>query len=146
MIKYLIFVLSLACTTAFADVHVEASCFTLDARAMSKKMVYFVLQSYYDDEIGKEIGAFVRYGESKESIPLVFENKIDTDTDDPGLGNFELQRLEILNGRVTGRYTLVQTGAGNRQGRYIDYKNFKTKKTLLFQRHGGVEDCDFPSN
>jgi hypothetical protein len=130
----LLLVAALAATGwARADVEVEDTCWVHTSPGKSDRATKFVLRTYRDTALGKEIGAVVQYAGSRETIPVVFTQFVETDPDEPGLGNYELTRVEVLNGRVSGEYVFFQTGAGIRQGRGVAYRKSKTSKPVLFQ-------------
>jgi hypothetical protein len=145
MIKsILIAVALLASGTAAAEIKAVTSCYDGDSRPNSKVRAHLAVRTYIDTETNKEIGAFAQYNRSKSSIPLVFVKLVPTDTDSPELGNYELTRVEVVDKKVTGEYVFVQTGAGNRQGRYVTYKSAKYPKPILLQQ--GYENdprCQF---
>lgn len=135
---------SLSCffgLSANAEVGINISCFVHQTSSVPAKFIKFTLRSYFDNDIKKEIGGFIRYESKKHEIPIVFEKHVETDKDNPGLGNFENHWLEIFEGKVTGRYVLIQTGGGNRQGQYIDYYPSNSKKVMAFQKYGNDNDC-----
>lgn len=119
--------------TAAAEIKSETFCYSGDSRANSQVHLRLAVRAYTDTENNKEIGAFAQYNGAKESIPLVFVKYIPTDVDSPGLGNYELTRVEVVGRKVTGEYVFVQTGAGIRQGRYVTYKSAKYPKPILLQ-------------
>ena len=134
----------LASGTAVAEIKVQTSCYVGDSRPNSKVNLDLAVRTYTDTVTNKEIGAFAQYNKAKSSIPLVFVKFVPTDTDSPDLGNYELTRVEVVNKKVTGEYVFVQTGAGNRQGRYVTYKSAKYPKPILLQQ--GYENdprCQF---
>ena len=90
--------------------------------------------------MGREVGAFVKYS-NKKFIPLVFDKRIETDVENPELGNYELQRLEISEGKVTVSYIFMQTGAGNKQGSFLKYRNLKTKNVYTLFNLGAINSC-----
>ncbi|WP_444845304.1 hypothetical protein [Duganella caerulea] len=124
----------LASGTAAAEIKSETSCYSGDSRPGSKVHLSLAVRIYTDTENNKEIGAFAQYNGAKTSIPLVFVKYVPTDTDEPGLGNYELTRVEVVDKKVTGEYVFVQTGAGIRQGRYVTYKSAKYPKPILLQK------------
>jgi len=126
---------------ARADVQSDTACYVHVPHDEVSKHIRFVVRSYFDNDLKKEIGAFVQYNGSKEIIPLVFTKYVATDTDSPGLGNYEISRIEINNKKVTGEYIFYQTGAGHTQGKYVKYINEKTGKTTSFME----TDADDPS-
>lgn len=124
----------LASGTAAAEIKAVTLCYDGDSRPNSKVHVHLAVRTYTDTETNKEIGAFAQYNNSKESIPLVFVKFVPTDTDSPDLGNYELTRVEVVDKKVTGEYVFVQTGAGNRQGRYVTYKSARHPRPVLLQQ------------
>lgn len=136
----------LASGTTAAEIQVQTSCYAGDSRPNSKVHIELAVLTYTDTTTKKEIAAFAQYNGAKSSIPLVFHKFVATDTDSPGLGNYELTRVEVVDKKVTGEYIFVQTGAGNRQGRYVTYKSAKFRKPILLQRSSGDGDLDCKFN
>ena len=127
---------------ARADVQSETSCYSYSPRPNEHtKPIQFALRTYVDTDLKKEIGAFVQYNGSKDIIPLVFSKFVPTDTEDPGLGNYEIYRTEIVDKKITGEYMFAQTGAGNKQGKYAKYTNFRTGKQISLQ-YSSAEGTD----
>jgi hypothetical protein len=125
---------------AQADVKVETVCYGSQLRDHSAGYYGLLLRTYYDEDLKREIGAFVQYNK-KSFIPVVFEKIIKTDQNDPELGNFELRRTEIINGKETGVYLLIQSGAGVKQGSYLEYRSKKTNESSRFFEIGREVDC-----
>lgn len=136
---FILTVALLSGTAVAAEVRLETLCYVRVPPGKDSKPIRMVFRSYYDQELKKEIGSFVQYNESKEIIPLMFEKFVNTDADSPELGNYEISRIEIINKKIAGEYTFVQTGAGHLQGRYVKYTNAKTGKSVTFQ-HTGDDD------
>jgi hypothetical protein len=69
---------------AKADVQSEISCYGYVPHSNNhvSKPITFVLHTYVDTDLKKEIGAFVQYNRSTDIIPLVFSKYVPTDTDD----------------------------------------------------------------
>jgi hypothetical protein len=145
MIKLLCMALALlASGTAAAEIEAQTTCYAGDSRPNSKVHAHLAVRTYTDTDTHKEIGAFAQYNHAKSSIALVFVKLVPTDTDSPGLGNYELTRLEVVGTKVTGEYVFVQTGAGIRQGRYVTYKSAKFPKPILLQKTSDDSgDCKF---
>jgi hypothetical protein len=123
----------LGASVAHAEVLVEKSCWSHAARGGSDKSIDFTLQTYRDTELDKEVGGFVRYLGSKETIPVAFKNFVRTDMDeDPEAGNYELTRVEIIDGKIGGEYVFAQVGFGIKQGRMVSYRKSKTAKPITF--------------
>lgn len=135
----------LASGTTAAEIQTVTSCYVGDSRPNSKVNVHLAVRTYTDTETQKEIGAFAQYNRAKSSIPLVFIKFVPTDTDSPGLGNYEFTRVEVVDKKVTGEYVFIQTGAGNRQGRLVKYKSAKFPKPIVLQ-HTGEDDRDCKFN
>ena len=105
-------------------------------KGKSSKLLQLAVRTYEDKDLKKEVGTFVQYNSSKEIIPVVFTKYTRTDTDSPGLGNYEISRVEVSDGKVNGEYFFVQTGAGSTQGRYVKYTNLKTGRSTIFMHTG----------
>lgn len=135
----------LASGTAAAEIQAVTSCYAGDSRSNSKATLRLAVRTYTDTETQKEIGAFAQYDGAKSSIPLVFVKLVATDTDSPGLGNYELTRVEVVGKKLTGEYVFTQTGAGNRQGRFVKYKSARFPKPIVLQ-HTGEDDRDCKFN
>jgi len=130
----LLFAAALAATGwAHAAVEIEDTCWVHTSRGKGDRNAKFVLRTYKDTGLGKEIGALVQYAGSRETIPLVFTKYVETDPDEPALGNYELTRVEVLDGRIGGEYVFFQEGAGIRQGRGVAYRKTKTSKPVWFE-------------
>jgi hypothetical protein len=138
----------LGTSIAHAEVKVEESCWTHAARDGSDKRIQFVLKAYTDTDLGKEIGAFVQYVGSKDTIPVVFTNFVRTDMeDDPDAGNYELTRVEVIDGKIGGDYVFAQVGSGIRQGKMVTYRKSKNAKPITFYRSSdGEGGCGFKLN
>ncbi|GGC06369.1 hypothetical protein [Pseudoduganella buxea] len=140
MIRYLIVAAALYGTTnAQAEIHVETECYVRVPAGKDSKPTRMAFRRYVDQDLKKEVGAFVQHDGSTEIIPLVLARHVSTDTDSPGLGNYEATRTGIVGKKPAGEYTFVQTGAGNTQGKYVRYTNAKTGKAVVFQ-HTGDDD------
>ncbi len=147
MIRYLIIAAALfgGAATAQAEIQAETECYVRVPPGKDAKPIRMVFRRYVDQDLKKEVGAFVQYNSSTEIIPLVFAKHASTDTDSPGLGNYEDTRTEIVGKKPAGEYTFVQTGAGNTQGKYVRYTSAKTGKAVVFQ-HTGDDDSSCKVN
>ena len=130
----------LSINTSQANVNVETVCYGIQPKDHSTEYYGLLMRTYYDTDLQREIGAFVQYNK-KSFIPLVFERITKTDRNDPELGNFELRRTEIINGQATGVYRLIQSGAGVKQGKYLEYRNKKTSESATFFEIGEEGTC-----
>jgi len=126
---------------AKAEVHSTTSCYSTVPPGKSGKPIRLALRIYFDQELKKEVGAFVQYNGSQENIPLVLTKYVSTDTDSPELGNYEISRIAIGDKQVAGEYVFVQSGAGITQGKFVKYKNAKTGKAVTFQSSGDDPFC-----
>ncbi len=146
MIRYLIVAAVLSgTTTAHAQIQPETECYVRVPPGKDSKPIRMVFRRYIDQNLKKEVGAFVQYDSATQIIPLVFAKHVGTDTDSAGLGNYEDTRTEIVGKMPAGEYTFVQTGAGNTQGKYVRYTSAKTGKTVVFQ-HTGDDDSSCKVN
>lgn len=112
---YLIyFALISSINSSQAEVKTKTICYGYQPKNRSAEYYSVLLRTYYDTELQREIGSFVQYNKNS-SIPLVFDKNINADPDNPELGNFEIRRLEILDGQITGTYLLVQKWRGSQK-------------------------------
>lgn len=103
--------------------------------------IYLFIRTYFDNALGIEVGAIAKYRSSKSYIPLVFLDKREADIESPALGNFIVRRLELAGGKSTGEYDLIKTGAGTRQGTYLEYISYKDKRKVVFSPQDDLGDC-----
>lgn len=108
----------------------------------ARNHIKLALRTYVDTALQKEVGVFVQYNGSKESIPLVRKTYRRLDTDSPGLANDEITRIEIADGKIAGEYVFSQTGAGNKQGKSVTYRKAATAKPIEFMYSGDDDDPD----
>jgi len=138
----LLAIVTFSCGIVRADVQSETACYVYVPRDSSSKPIKLALRTYVDKDLKKEVGAFVQYNASKETIPLVFTKYVSTDTDSPNLGNYEISRVEIVDKKIAGEYVFIQSGAGNTQGKYVVYTKSKTGKKITFMYTGDNHaDC-----
>ncbi len=136
MIRYLTIAALFVTATAQAQIQVETECYVRVPPGKDSKPVRMVFRRYVDPDLKKEVGSFVQYNGSTQFIPLVLVKHISTDSDSPGLSNYEDTRTEIVNGKTAGEYTFVQTGGGNRQGKYVRYTSAKAGKASSSSTRG----------
>lgn len=138
----------LGASIAHAEVKVEESCWTHPARGRSDKRIQFILKAYTDTDLSREVGAFVQYVGSKDMIPLVFTNFVKTDMEEnPDAGNYEITRVEVINGKISDEYVFSQVGLGIRQGKMVTYRKSKTAKAITFYYSSdGEGGCGFKAN
>ena len=138
-----VFIATLVLVSGFAraEIHVETVCYSMVPPGKMSKPVRMALRTYVDQDLKREVGAFVQYNGSKQIIPLVMTKNVSTDTDSPDLGNYETSRVEISEKKVGGEYVFAQTGAGITQGKYVKYRSAKTGKVVTFQYAGDDASC-----
>lgn len=116
---------------AYAEVGMESGCYEQTPKITSKSNPFFFLQSYYDDDLQENIGAFLIYNNSKNRISLVFYDQIQGEG--PNEGDFQKLWLEIIGKNITGQYVEYGNAYGNPGGKYIKYTNFKTNRITVFR-------------
>ena len=134
--SFLLAIIVFSSHIARADVQLKTACYVHVPRDGYSKSIQFVLHTYVDNDLKREVGAFVQYHSSKEIIPLVFTKYVSTDADSPELGNYEISRIEIIDKKISGEYVFIQSGAGVTQGRYAVYTKYKTGKNIIFMYAG----------
>lgn len=143
MLREILFAACALCVSnAFSQITVEKSCYSSSMLQKNGKHISLQSRIYYDSDMGREIGAMVKYRNGKVWIPLVVVEKIELDEDSPALGNNRTRRVELINGRVGGTYDYVQEGAGVKAGKYMEYKSEKNKTSILFQYSSNYENCE----
>jgi hypothetical protein len=113
---------------ATAEVTNETACYVSN----DAKPVRFEVHIYYDSS-RKWSGGFVRYENSKESIPVIFFPS--TSASDLGEGIIEpsVKWLEIWRGKVSGEYVLKREGAGTGVSGYVaTYRNYAKNQVRSF--------------
>jgi len=92
----------------------------------------------YSDRAAKWSGAAVKYGTSKESIPLVLKSTEQEESSDgrPFQSATTTTWVEIVGGAITGEYVMVRQGA-LMYG--LVYTNAKSKKHYGFEHHPQIE-------
>lgn len=138
----------LGSSAAHAEVKVEESCWIHETRGGVDRHIEFLLKTYTDTVLGQEVGALVQYAGSTSTIPLVFRSFVRTDMEEaPNEGNFELTRVEVVDGKVGGQYVFAQVGFGIRQGRQATYSKSRSAKPITFY-YSSVGDgaCAFAVN
>jgi len=109
----------LVLSTIHAEVVEEKRCYYYQIINAGEKQYALKLHIYRDAKTGQEFFASVQYKEGSY-IPAVWQSKVIPDQEEE-LGNYEIRRVEIINGRITGEYLEVRTGAGIKQGKYLEY-------------------------
>ena len=114
-----------ACGLSFAKVDQETLCF----RSSDGGRISFAFRYYLDVDANQQLGALVQYSSSKIPITLAFS---DDDSDDEML-DWRLNWLELIGGKITGRYSLLKPKSATVDGAYIKYKNLRTGRETTFQ-------------
>ncbi len=126
-----------------AGVVVESRCYGYQVRAHNESQFSLRMNIYRDEMSGKEIGANVQYRENA-FIPIAYWKTEETD-EDKVLGNYQIHRVEVIGGKITGEYVNVRTGAGIKQGSYLLYKKYNDRKQYIFFENEGercIEVCE----
>lgn len=129
-------------THADAGVIVESRCYGYQVRGRNESQFSLRLNVYKDETSGKEIASNVQYKENS-FVPIVFWKTEATD-EDKILGNYQIHRVEVIEGKITGEYVNVRTGAGIKQGSYLLYKKYNDGKRFIFFENDGercIEVC-----
>lgn len=116
---------------AHAGVSVESGCYQQTSKSSNKSNPFFFFQSYYDDDLLENVGAFVIYNNSKNRISLVFSDEVQGEG--PNEGEYQKFWLEVVGRNVTGQYVEHGNYKGNPGGKYIQYTQFKTKRVSMFR-------------
>lgn len=120
----------LVLSTTHAEVLEEKRCYSYQVRNAGEKQYALKLHIYRDAKTGQELFANVQYKEGSY-IPAVWQSKVIPDQEEE-LGNYEIKRVEVINGKIAGEYLEVRTGAGIKQGEYLQYiSRTKQSKALV---------------
>lgn len=112
-----------------AEVVSETLCFT--AQTKQSRPARLLLRKYLDLEVQQEVGAFVQY-ETSKIIPLVY---VGDGTSDESV-DYELHWLEVVNGKISGEYSLAKQKGGTILGAWVKYKSLRTGRTTVFSPTG----------
>ena len=116
---------------AHAGVSVESGCYEQTPRAAGKSNPFFFFQSYRDDDLQEDVGAFLSYNNSKNRISLVFSDEVQGEGTNEG--DYQKFWLEVVGKKVTGQYVERGNYSGNAGGRHIKYTSFKTNRVTVFR-------------
>ena len=110
----------------FALAGASASPTSVDTRCFSdaRHKVQLEFRVYSDEGIGW-VGGQVRYRQSKEFIPLVFQHSDVLQDIEGRPSEFEHRWLEVVDGAITGEYRLTSQGANVYGFRYLNRKTGK---------------------
>jgi len=132
MKKTLFWIISILLSlNAHADVSVASGCYEKTPEAVGKSTPFFFFQSYYDNDLLEDVGAFVSYNNSNSRILLVFSNEVQGEG--PNEGEYQKFWLEVVGKKVTGQYVEQGNYNGNPGGKYIKYTSFKTNQATVFR-------------
>ncbi|WP_244100396.1 hypothetical protein [Burkholderia ambifaria] len=106
MKKTLTALLLFASLPAFAKVSTDVYCFKSDG----DKPVRFEMRTYYDDAVDWS-GGMVRYAKAKTALPLVVEHVDEEVLVDGRPHQFTTTWVEMVDGRINGRYEMMSQGA-----------------------------------
>lgn len=116
--------------SAKANLNVESGCYVVIPEKNEKKVSFFFIRTYYDEQIQERIGALLNYNNSKEHIALVFFDEIQEES---ATTDYRRIWLEVVGKKVTGQYVEYGAYSGNGGGRHIKYTNFRTNKVATFR-------------
>lgn len=116
---------------AHAGVSVESGCYQQTPKSGDKNIPFFFFQSYYDNDLLENVGAFVSYNNSKNRISLVFYDEMQGEG--PNEGEYQKFWLEVVGKSITGQYVEHGNYSGNPGGKYIKYTRFKTNRVTTFR-------------
>lgn len=92
---------------AHADISSEIMCFG----SGGVKSVNFEIRTYYDSSTKFSFG-FVRYRNSKQTIPIVLNRSISENLGNNMPDQTTNTWTEVYDGKVTGEYEMISQGAG----------------------------------
>lgn len=112
-----------------ASLDKNVGCFSSDSKKVNVKFV-----NVYDDDASL---SYVKYKNSKQSIPLIFSTKSEEDVAEGRPAEITTTWLEIINGQLNGQYIVMSQGA-----RYYSfvYKNKFGKTVSLNENPDAYND------
>jgi hypothetical protein len=124
-----------------ADVGVESTCYEMEtpSKSSSKQPVFFRLRFYTEETTQIYIGAIVNYNNSKQIIHAVFYDE--TEDIAPSLGGLQRTWLEVVGGKISGKYVEHVNYEGNLAGRYVIYTRLRDNRSTLFRAATGDMPC-----
>lgn len=114
----------------FAQVSIESECYEEIVESKARQPSRMLMRTYIDDSSLKEVGASVKYGSQRATIPIVLVDQFEERGDRKGA--YQKQWLEIYGGKISGKYILYGTTDGNTQGNYVKYINFGNQRQTSF--------------
>ncbi|PIF74214.1 hypothetical protein CLU95_1335 [Variovorax sp. 54] len=106
----------------------ETACYV----SSDAKSVRFEFHTYHDSN-RKWSAGFVRYENSRESIPVTFFSSTSASDLGEGIHEPSTKWLEIWRGKVTGEYVLKREGAGAGVSGYVaTYRNYAGNRVRNF--------------
>ena len=131
MNKYLVLVFILFSSICCAeDVGVDYRCFVSTDGKIKMRMMWASTAGW--------VGGYVQYGKSKDKITIVQVNHKEETNDEGRPYAVNSDWVEIIDGKVNGRYHFSYQGANFDNVFYI---NAKGKKFDFSQALGNYEDC-----
>jgi hypothetical protein len=119
------FATAFACRLAYPKVDQETLCF----KSSNGGQTSFAFRYYLDIDANQQLGALLQYSLSKKPIILAFS---DEESDDEML-YWRLNWLEVIGGKITGKYSLLKPKSTTIYGAHIKYKNLRTGRETTFQ-------------
>lgn len=116
---------------AEAGVNVELNCYVKATDSVGKIAPFFLFRSYFDSDLLERVGALVEYNNTGRNFSLLFDDE--TQGDGPASDDYRRVWLEVVGGRVVGKYVEYGTYGGNSMGNRIEYLNRKNKKPIVFR-------------
>ncbi|OAT18068.1 hypothetical protein M979_1897 [Buttiauxella noackiae ATCC 51607] len=98
----LLFFFFVSCN-ALAVLDKFVGCFSSDSKKVNVKFV-----GVYDDSIPL---SYVKYKNSQQFIPLLFSKKVEEDVGDGRPAEMTTTWLEVVDGKLSGQYTILSQGA-----------------------------------
>jgi hypothetical protein len=101
-------------------------------KPQTSRLAALTFRTYFDGDLKEYVSGLVIYEKSKTSIPIVFEDEQSIDSKKSGVTEYKRSWLEIVDGKVIGRYIENGSDNGNQFGRSLDYINFRNRSTVSF--------------
>ena len=106
----------------------ESNCYEQSAASQSPKKSFFIFRSYYDNDLLQNVGAIVSYNNSQKRITLAYADEFQSNS-----GDQQKVWLEILNGKINGKYVQHESIDGNPAGKLISYTNQRNNITVVYR-------------
>jgi hypothetical protein len=113
-----------------AVVSIESGCYRQTPQLVGTNNSFLFFQSYRDEDLLEEVGAFVSYNNSEKRIALLFSDEVQGEGANEG--DYQKIWLEVVGRKVTGQYVEHGNYSGNSAGKHMKYTNFKTRRVTTF--------------